>query len=184
MLCTTFKNNSPHTVWVCVQLQTVPLCAHHDQTACFLSCHDPGTLIGRLCHFVPGSAGRFPSDIITVRRWCSCCYRRRGKSQQWRTLTPCLEGRWAYSDWRVVSSSVFDLISRQESHTVASQRSKGDCGSRVTMLDSKRVCILKIKPVTFMFLIFFFEIWGSAENHQRGTCWGRKSRATGGRSQS
>lgn len=162
---------------MCVQLQTVPLCAHHDQTACFLCWHDPGTLIGRLCHFVPGSAGRFPSDIITVRRWCSCCYRRQGKRQQWRTLTPCLEGRWAYSDWRVVSSSVFYLISRQNSHTVASQRSKSDCGRFQTFWR------LNMWLSCFIYL-FIFEIWGSAENQQRGTCWGRKSRATGGRSQS
>ncbi|KAK5858656.1 hypothetical protein PBY51_002779 [Eleginops maclovinus] len=52
---------------MCVELQTVPLCARYDQTPCFLSCHqDLQTLIS-LCHFVPGAADGFPSDIITPR---------------------------------------------------------------------------------------------------------------------
>lgn len=37
------------SVCVCVQLQTVPLCAHHDQTPCFLSCYDPETAVGPVC---------------------------------------------------------------------------------------------------------------------------------------
>lgn len=58
----------------------------------------------RLCHFVPGSADGFPSDIITVRRWGSCRYRRRGRSQWRRALTVCLAFCWAYSGWRAFFS--------------------------------------------------------------------------------
>lgn len=82
MLICTFKNNAHAdrlmllsasvcqllcVCWcVCVQLQTVPLCAHHTQTPCFLSCYDPETVTGRLCHFVPGSAAVSP---LTSSPW-------------------------------------------------------------------------------------------------------------------
>ena len=64
--------NSSLCVCVCVfsvQLQTVPLCAHHDQTPRFLSCHDPETAIRPVCATlcrVQQTAS--PPDIITVRR--------------------------------------------------------------------------------------------------------------------
>lgn len=85
------------SVCVCafsVQLQTVPLCAHHDQTPRFLSCHDPETAIRPVCATlcrVQQTAS--PPDIITVRLWCSCRYRRWGK-RHWQCVWCFL---WAHS---------------------------------------------------------------------------------------